>query len=201
MGLLNMSKLPISLVTIISSPLESAALVLLRLGHMLWGERSTVGNGGNSLLDDRVEEELPCSQLRCILTASAYETFLDDLIFKTCSFCLHHGQLLAFAACLSWQFGQLSVVDRHTFQLCSAPHLEQRSLPLQWFTTWPNRLHLKHCSGLGTYGLMLKFNYPILTSDRRSDWKWRRTVVESSNSNSPAGLYWNPYTNFTCGCK
>ena len=62
---------------------------------------------------------------------------------------------------------------------CS-PHLEQRSLPLQWFATWPNRLHLKYRRGLRTYGLILKFKYPILTSDGRSDCKWRRTVVEST---------------------
>jgi len=155
MGLLNILKLPISSVTI-TSFLESTAFGVLRLGHMIWRERTAVGNAGFSLLDDRVGGEVHSSELRCSLTASAYETFRDVLIFKTCSTCLYRGQLLSFTACLPSQFAQFSGVDGHTVQLCCSPHLEQRSFILQWCATWPNRLHLKHRSGLGIYGLILK---------------------------------------------
>ena len=77
-----MLKLPISSVPITSSLLESTAFGVLRIGHMIWGERTAVGNAGHTFLDDRVGGDVPCSELRCSLTASACGTFLDVLLLK-----------------------------------------------------------------------------------------------------------------------
>ena len=65
------------------------------------------------------------------LTASAYVILFSDFILRTSSSHLYLGHERSFAEWLPRQLGHVLSVTVHKAQLCSSPHLEHSSFPLQ----------------------------------------------------------------------
>ena len=94
-----------------------------------------------------------CKRLR----ASANEIFSVYLRVTMFFSIFHFWQSLDIAIWSPWQFTHFG-----SFWQSSSPHPAQTALPLHEFLVCPNFWHWKHLWGLGMYGRVSFFRYPIL---------------------------------------
>ena len=74
----------------------------------------------------------------------------------------HFGQSLDKATWSPWQFTHFGSFWQSSKLCPSSPNPAQTALPLHEFLVCPNFLHWKHLWGLGMYGRVSFFRYPIL---------------------------------------
>ena len=74
----------------------------------------------------------------------------------------HFGQSLDIATWSPWQFTHFGSFLQSSKLCPSSPHPAQTAFPLHEFLVCPNFWHWKHLWGLGMYGRVSFFRYPIL---------------------------------------
>ena len=74
----------------------------------------------------------------------------------------HFGQSLDIVTWSPWQFTHFGSFWQSSKLCPSSPHPAQTALPLYEFLVCPNFWHWKHLWGLGMYGRVSFFRYPIL---------------------------------------
>ena len=133
-----------------------------------YGSRIYLAQGGRSLEDwggDCViiaYESFDGSKEGCKRLRASVNEILSVYLRVTMSFSIFHfGQSLDIATWSPWQFTHFVSFWQSSKLFPSSPYPAQTDLPLHEFFLCPNFWHWKHLWGLGMYGRVSFFMYPI----------------------------------------